>query len=452
MRDKKVSTAINKMAIPAIVGLIMMGIYNIVDTMFVAWLGTAETGATQVVLPISLLITSLGLALGIGSGAYISRLLGMNKRETADTVGSTIFFTALICGIIFTIVSITFLDSLLSFFGASGAVLSHSRSYGFYILLGSMFQVGMMTMNNMLRSEGSARLSMIGQSAGALINIILDPLFIFVFDMGIAGAAIATTISKVIAFFILLSPYLRHQTVVRISLAKFRPSKSIYRETAVVGIPTFLRQILISLSVGFLNQRAMIIGGETLLAAVGLVWKVSLFLFLIILGLGQGVQPVIGYNMGAGRKDRVLGSIRYALIISISIAMIFSICLVLFGKQILGIFRPEPSVLDFGIIGLRFNAIALLLMAISNTITVFYQALGRAKESLLLSISRQGLFLIPAILILPSFFGTMGTLGAQLAADVLTLLLALVLFIPYIRGDKLDGNIREYITKHGSIN
>lgn len=440
MKDKRIDLlengvikkAVNQMAMPAIIGLMVMGIYNFVDTMFVSWLGTNATGATQVIMPIMMLVSSFGLMFGIGGGSYISRLLGMNKKELANKVGSVAFFTAIIVGLLFTITASIFLVPLLRFFGASDVVMELSKSYGRYILLGSVFSMGNMTMNNMLRAEGSGKLSMIGMGIGSILNIILDPIFIFTFDLGISGAAIATTISQFVTFSILLSKYLSHHTVIKIKLFNFKPSRAIYGEIFKVGIPTFFRQVLFSISLGILNQGATTYGGAELLAAVGILFKSVMVPMYIIFGIGQGFQPVAGYNFGAKNPERVMEALKYSVKLSIAVAVISSTCLVVFDQQILGIFRPSESVMAYGIVGLRYYALANVMMSISNTLGVLYQSMGKGKESLLLSIARQGFFFLPTILILPLFIGTHGILGAQLIADVLTLVLTFSLVIPFI--------------------
>lgn len=439
LRDGPISKAVNRMSIPAIIGLLVMAIYNVVDTMFVAWLGTEATGATQVVFPIVMLVSAFGLAFGMGGGSYISRLLGSNSKNEANKVASVSFITSISIGLIFTIFSVIFMEPLLSFFGALNGVMKMSKSYGLYILLGSIFTMGNMTMNNMLRAEGSSKLSMIGMAVGAILNIILDPIFIFVLDLGIAGAAIATSLSQLVTFIILISRYLSHHSVAKIGFKYFRPSKTIYYEILKVGIPTFFRQVLVSVSLGILNQGAVTYGSEDLLAAIGLVFKVYMLPMYILFGIGQGFQPVVGYNYGAKNKKRVVDTFKYSLVLSLIVAIICSTLLILFARNILGVFKATDSVVAYGVQGLRFYAIAMIFLAITNTIGVFYQAIGKGKESLLLAIARQGLFFIPALFILPQFLGAVGILSSQLAADILTLVLTGIMFLRFIKKRSLDN-------------
>lgn len=434
LRDEPISKAVNKMSIPAIIGLLVMAVYNIVDTMFVAWLGTEATGATQVVFPIMMLISSFGLAFGIGGGSYISRLLGDKDYTKANEVASTAFFTTLLLGIVFTIGGITFLEEILRFFGASAGIMAMAKDYGLYIVLGTVFTMSNMALNNMLRSEGSARISMTGQAAGAVINIILDPIFIFGFGWGIAGAAVATSLSQGITFIILLSKYLKRQSVAQISLLYFKPSKEIYSQIMMVGIPTFFRQILVSVSMGVLNNGAVMYGGEDLIAAVGLIMKVYLVPMYVLFGVGQGMQPVVGFNHGAKHDRRVIETLKYSLRVSFLIALASAVVLFAFPDVLLSIFRPTDEVMAYGVIGLRFSGMVILLLSFSNTIGVFYQAIGKGKESLILAVARQGVLFIPLVYILPLFFGTTGVLGAQFAADILTALMTGVMFYRFVKG------------------
>jgi putative MATE family efflux protein len=433
LKDASVKKAVNHMSIPAIIGFLVMAIYNIVDTMFVAWLGTEATGATQVVFPIMMLISSIGLTFGIGGGSYISRLLGGNQKHQANKVTIVALLSSLSVGLLFTLIALTFIESLLIFFGAQGQVLVLSKDYGLYIILGSCFTMGNMTMNNLLRGEGSVKLSMIAMVIGAFLNIILDPIFIFVFDLGIQGAAMATLLSQMTSFLILLSYYLRKITLLSLQINCFQPSKEIYVEIFKVGIPTLFRQVLVSVSLGLLNQNAMVYGGDTLLAAIGLVIRVYMLPMYILIGIGQGFQPVAGYNFGAHNRSRVLDALKYTVFLSMALAGIFCLAFQLFSNAILNVFQPSPQVLDYGMKGLKIYGFSLIFLSLTNTITVFFQAIGKGKESLILSISRQGIFFIPILYIFPKIFGVQGILFSQFSADLLTGLLSFILFYVFMK-------------------
>ncbi len=438
LKNAPVQKSVNKLAAPAIVGMIVMSIYNIVDTMFVAWLGTAATGATQVVLPIVMLASAVGLTFGIGGGSYLSRVLGRNDMKHADEIASVTFFTGLFFGILFTFLNIVFMEQILSFFGANSEVMHMSKSYGLYIFIGSTPLIINMVLNNLLRSEGSSKLSMIGMASGALLNIILDPIFIFVFDWGIAGAAIATTLSQCVTTTILLSAYFRKKTLIHIKLSDFKLDKLIYREMFKVGLPTFFKQLLFSVSIGMLNQASVTYGGADLLAAAGIVSRTTMLPANVIFGLGQGFQPVAGYNLGAGKKNRVMDSFKYTIVFSTIIAAVTSILFIALSKEIFHAFKAQESVIYYGVKGLLYYSLGMLTLGFTNTVTVFYQAIGKGRESMFMSITRQGIFFIPAIILLPRLIGPSGVLMAQMVADAITAIAAFCMIVPFTQKDKID--------------
>ncbi len=438
IKSAPIKKAVNTLSAPAILGLFVMAIYNFVDTMFVSWIATEATAATQVVLPIMMIASSIGLAFGMGGGSYLSRLLGKGDTLEAEKTVSTSMFSGVVIGIVFMAVGLIFIEPMLSLFGADASIMDMTKTYGFYIFLGIIPSVCNMVLNNLLRSEGSAKLSMIGMATGSLLNIILDPIFIFVFDWGIAGAAIATSLSQTVSFVILLSNYLRKKTIVRMSIKRITLKFKLYKEILSVGIPTFLRQILMSISIGMLNNAAIVFGGASMLAAVGIVSKVSMLPMYIVFGFGQGFQPVAGYNLGAGKKERVIESFRYTTVISTAIMFVISFLFIAFSKQIFFIFKASDDVIYYGVRGMRYYAMSLLMMGFTNTVSVFYQALGRTKEALFMSITRQGIFFIPAILLLPQIMGADGVFFAQLAADILTFIAALLLIVPFMRKNKIE--------------
>ncbi|MBI9009068.1 MAG: MATE family efflux transporter [Tenericutes bacterium] len=439
LKNEKVSKAVNKMATPAIIGMIVMAIYNVVDSIFVSWISEEgyEVAATQVVFPIMLIASSIGLALGMGGGSYISRLLGKNNKIEANKVATVSFFTGIILGLILTTVNLFFLEPILNLFGADVNTLDLAKEYGSYIIFGYAFTILNMILNNILRSEGSAKYSMIGMAIGSVLNIILDPIFIFVFGWGIAGAAIATMLSQFVSSAILLSIFIRGKSLIKIAPKNFKPSVAIYKEILKVGIPTFFRQVLVSVAIGILNNAASDVSTD-LVTAIGIITRVSMIPMYFVFGFCQGFQPVAGYNFGAGNKQRVKDSFRYALKVSLGIVIIASIFFLLFSDVIFIIYNSSESVTNYGMIGFRYYAIGMLFMGISNPIAVFYQSLGRGVEALILSVSRQGLFFIPLILILPGIFGVDGVLISQALGDFLTALLSIAVIAPFFINKKLD--------------
>lgn len=430
LKNLSVSKAIMKMAIPSIIGLLVVAIYNIVDTMFVAWLGTEATGATQIVFPIVMGLSAIGLTFGIGGGSYISRLLGESEKNKASKVASTSFFVALAIGIATTIFGIMFIEQILTLFGATSTIMPLAKEYGIYIMLGASAQIVNMTLNNLLRSEGSAKQSMIGMLIGAVLNIALDPIFIFVFGLGVKGAAIATTISQFVTMFILLSQYIRAKSILSIALSKVSFDISIIGEILKVGSPSFVRQILMSISLGLLNQAAGTFGGDTSIAAIGIVTRTMMISIYIIFGLSQGFQPVAGYNYGAKEYKRLSDSLKFTSMLNLGISVSSSALFLVFGKEILSIYKPSAEVLAISLEYIRYFAFSMILMSFTNVIGVYYQAVGKGLPALILSTARQGIFLIPLLLILPNMFGMYGVYLSQPISDVLTLILSVVMFIP----------------------
>jgi putative MATE family efflux protein len=426
----KIPTAVMKLAVPAIIGMLVMSIYNVVDTMFVAWLGTEATGATQVVYPVMMLITAIGLSYGIGAASFISRLLGQKKKERAESVLITTVISSLVTGILFALTINVFLEPVLTLFGATPEIMNMAKSYGFIIVLGAPFQILNMTFNNILRSEGSAIESMIGMAAGAILNIILDPILIFGFDLGIEGAAIATTFSQFVTTVILVSHYFKKKTVLHLNVKSISFDKEIVQEVIKMGSPTFFRQLLVSISMGLMNVAASTYGGPTGIAAMGIVLRTMMMIQFVIFGLSQGFQVVAGFNYGAKSYDRLKESIRFTFIVSFTFSTVTSLLFVFFDNQIIGIFKPTNEVLELALPFMKAFALTNILVSISNVIGVYYQATGKGLPALILSVARQGIFLIPIILILPNMIGITGVMVAQPLADILTLIVSLFMFIP----------------------
>lgn len=429
-KEAPISKSVITLALPAIIGLLVMAIYNIVDTMFVAWLGTEATGATQVVFPLIMAIGAVGQAIGIGGGAYVSRLLGEGKKSRAEKVVSTNFYLSIVVGILCTIVLLLFIEPVLKAFGASNSMMVLAKDYGFIIILGMTPQVINMTLNNHLRGEGSAKYSMIAMVTGAVLNIILDPILIFYFDLGIKGAAIATSFSMLVTSLMLISQYTKKRSMLHLSLKHISLDKQIFSEVIRIGGPSFARQILMSISMGMFNQAAAMFSGDAGIAAIGLVMRMTMMIFYVIFGLSQGFQPVAGYNYGAKAYQRLKDAFKFTTLVSFGIACVSAVVMIIFDDTILSIFKPSQDVLSIAKPFIRYFMVSTLLMSISNVMGVYYQAIGKAMPALWLSIARQGIFLIPCILILPNIFGMTGVFLAQPLSDVLTLIMGLIMFIP----------------------
>ncbi|MBP8660545.1 MAG: MATE family efflux transporter, partial [Mesotoga sp.] len=307
----KIPSLLIGLSIPSIIAMLTNAIYNLVDAFFIGRIGTSAMGAIAIAFPIFNLIGAVGLTYGVGGASYVSRLLGAGDKEQADRAASTAFFTSLATGIAFTVLGLTFLDPLLKAFGATETIMEYAREYTMVIIMGSILNMMNMTMNNLVRAEGNAPRFMMAMVSGALLNVALDPLFIFGFGMGVVGAALATVISQSVSTMILLEYYLRKKSYTRLSIKLYRFSLHIYGEIFKIGLPTFLRQFLSSFSVALLNNAAAVYGDHAV-ASVGITMRVLMLGMMVLFGYGQAFQPVTGYNYGAKNYSRIFEALKFS--------------------------------------------------------------------------------------------------------------------------------------------
>jgi putative MATE family efflux protein len=424
--EEKIETILIKLAIPAIIGMLVNAIYNIVDTVFVGKLGTSAIGAATVAFPLFMLIGTFGLTFGVGAASYISRLLGENNKVQADKATSTAFFTSMTVGILYMIIGSIYLEPILRLFGATDTILPYAKAYSRILVLGSVFTMINMTMNNMLRAEGSAKISMIALSVGAGLNILLDPLFIFGFDMGIQGAAIATVLSQMVSRVLLLSYFLSGKSYIKLHIKYVTLSTQIYSEIMKIGIPTFLRQCLISVAMALINVAAMPYG-DGAVAGIGVANRVFMFGMYVLFGYCQGFQPVAGYNYGANKYDRLTEAIKVSLKWTTIFSMSVSVIFLIFAQPIVTLFSNDPEVIRIASESLRAMSLLFAFGGFMNVYSSLFQALGYAVSAAILSLARQGLFLIPAVLISSRVFGLEGLIYSQTIADFFTIIVTAVL-------------------------
>ncbi len=435
MASDPVGRALMKLSAPAIAGMVVMAVYNVVDTFFVSLLrDTTAIAATGIVFPLFQLVGSIGLTFGMGAASVISRRLGEKKYRSANEAASTAFYSAVGAGILFSMVGLIFIKPLLTLFGATETILDTAALYGGIIVGGSVFQVGSMTLNNILRSEGAALHSSTGQILGAVLNIALDPLLIFTFRMGIEGAAVATIISQSIGSFYLLSYYLRGKGAVQPHLIKyFSPRWHTYRQIMALGLPTFVRQVLGSISFGLLNNAAGRYGADNAIAALSVTLRLFSLLIMSLFGLAQGLQPLAGYNYGAKNFGRVKKTFKIAFTSSTVFCFVLGIAGLVFGRDIMQIFTPQDKeVIEMGVLAINLMSATLIPIGFAIIFGGIFQALGDAKSALILATGQQGVFLIPLVLFLPKFMGLTGVFVAQPAAFFLTSLVGAALFYKVI--------------------
>lgn len=426
LTEEKIPTLVLNMAVPSIISMLITSFYNMADTFFVGQIGTTATAAVGVIFPLMNIIQALGFTFGHGSGNYISRKLGQGEVEDAKKMAATGFVSALVAGAIFGLVGLIFLDGLVGILGATPTIAPYARQYAMYILIGTPFMASSLVLNNQLRFQGSAFFGMIGMGVGAVLNIALDPLFIFVLDMGVSGAALATILSQIVSFCLLLRGCTRGGNIA-ISLKNFSPSWARYKEIARGGTPSLFRQGLGSVATICLNFAAGIYG-DAAIAGMSIVTRVLQFANSAIIGLGQGFQPVCGFNYGAKLYGRVRKAFWFTVSLAFCVLLIGSIVGIAFAPQIIAIFRKEDlEVIKIGALSLRLQCIFLPLSAFVVGSNMMLQTIGKPVKASISAAARTGLFFVPAILILPQFFGLLGVQMSQAVADLCSFVLCVPL-------------------------
>lgn len=429
--DKMTKTPMPKLiislGIPTTLSMMVTSLYNLADTYFVSLIGDdAITAAVSNLLALMSIIQAIGFTYGMGSGSIISRLLGKRDREGADKVASSSFFIAGISGLLIMILGYLFMTPMLKLFGSvQEEVLRNSIDYASYILIAAPFMCMSFVLNNVLRAEGKAVLSMIGLIIGAVVNVVLDPILIFALDMKVQGAALATCFSQILSFCVLLGMFLSGKTIVRLRTRSISRKFNVYGDVVATGFPSFCRQILASLCTVFLNRAAFEYGAEAAQAALGVVQKVFMLAFSISLGIGQGYQPVLGYNYSAKRFDRVRSAYLFTLCFSTTLMIIFAVCCAIFAPLLMNAFSLSEVATGIGTRTLRWQCICMPLLPVNFMASVTFQAVGNKVIAFIMSVSRQGLFYIPAVTILPSIWQLTGVECCQAVSDFFAFLFAI---------------------------
>lgn len=411
------------LGIPTVVSMLVTAIYNIADTFFVAQLGTSASGAVGVVFSLMAIIQAVGFTLGMGSGSLISAKLGEKKNDEAQVYSSCAFYFAIILGLLVMTFGLIFITPIMKLLGSTATVLPYAKDYAKYILFGAPIMAGSFVLNNQLRAEGKSRLSMIGLATGGILNIILDPIFIYSLDLGISGAAIATLISQTVSFLILLSFFVFRKTLMRISIKKLSRNVSRYFDIIKMGFPSFARQGLACLATILLNNQAGIYGDDPALSAMGIVSKVLMVVFSIALGIGQGYQPVCGYNYAAKKYDRVKEAMIFTFLVSTIIMVSLCIICFIFSEEIIKIFlKKDAEVVKIGTRALRFQCVSLPFISLNVMSNMTFQSIRKKFKASLLSCCRQGIFFIPLVFLFPYLWGLTGVEMIQAGSDILTFL------------------------------
>ncbi len=438
MTETPVPGLITKLAIPTIISMLVTGLYNMADTYFVGQIpdkGTMATAAVGIVFPMMAVIQALGFMFGQGSGNFLARMLGAGKKREASEMASTGFALALICGILVMALGQIFLRPMAEFLASGdvdGETIDLTMQYARIILIGSPFMMCQFVVNNQLRFQGSATYAMVGLVAGAVINVGLDPLLILGLDLGVTGAAIATISGQVISFFILLAGSRRGENI-KLSIRNVKINGYYILQVLNGGIPSLIRQGMTAIASILLNRAAGQYGQEAAIAGMSIVTRVLMLMVSAMIGFGQGYQPVCSFNYGAGRKDRVRQGFWFCFRWGTAVLSGLALLCIIFAPEVVSLFRDDPDVVEVGSVALRYQAATLPLLAPIVMINMMLQSIGKGVKASITSSSRSGIFFIPAILILPHFFGLTGVEIAQAVADVCSIFLAMPLAISELR-------------------
>lgn len=432
MTETSVEKLILRLSVPTIISMLVTNIYNMADTFFVGKLGTSASAAIGIVFSLMTINQALGFMCGHGCGSNISRKLGNKQGDAAIKFASTGFFMSLFLGVLIMIIGIIFMEPLLRIMGSTDTIMPYAKSYGICILLSAPFMTGSCVLNNVLRYEGKASLAMVGLTLGGVLNIIGDPIFIFVLNMGTLGAGISTAVSQVISFFVLLSMFGGDRTVSRLRFSAVSWDIKDILNILYTGLPSLIRQGMMSVSTMVLNYMSMPYG-DAAIAAMSIVSRVCNFIFAIALGISQGFQPVSAFNFGAKKFKRVKRAFIFCCGLSMIILGILSVLSLIFSGHIIGLFRDDADVIRIGTFALRAQSIVLFVSPITLAASMMFQGAGENLASSIASFLRSGITFIPMVAILPRFFGIYGIQLAQPLADVISFVVVMPLIVRFFK-------------------
>lgn len=408
------------LGIPIMIGMLINALYNLVDAYFVGGLGESPMGAISIVFPLGQVVVGLGLMFGNGAASYLSRLLGRGDKETANKVASTALYSSVLIGAIIIIFATIFLKPILYFLGATDTIMPYALTYARIYIISCIFNVFNVTMNNIVSSEGAAKTTMCALLLGAVMNIGLDPIFIYVLNMGVAGAAIATAISQFISTLVYLSYALRKKSAFTFSVKEFCPTKQILAEILKIGVPTLTFQLLTSLSIALINRAANGYG-DAVIAGMGAVTRVTSMGTLVVFGFLKGFQPIAGFSYGAKKFDRLREAIKTSILWSTTFCVVVGLVMILFSTQIISQFaNGNTEMISVGQKALVASGFSFMLFGFYTVYSSLLLALGKGAAGFIIGALRQGICFVPVILVLPVVWNMNGILYAQPIADVIS--------------------------------
>ena len=433
MTETPIMRLLVSLSLPTVANMLLSSVYNMTDTYFVSTLGESAIGGVGIVFSIQSLIQAFGFGVAMGSGSIVSRKLGERDNQAANRFASTAILMGLVFGLLIAVACLPFLNPILRVIGATETILPYARSYAVVILIAAPLMCTSFVTGPLLRAEGKASYSMLVGIVGGLINIALDPIFIFVLDLKVMGAAIATALSQIISFSMAIGFYVLNKSVIKISFKYISLDIKDYWLILKTGAPTVFRQGLGSVSTTLLNSRAKLYG-DVAVAAISLANKTYMLIRSVVLGVGQGFQPIAGYNYGAKKYNRVKKAFIIAVALGSVVAGLGAVTCATVPNEIIALLGAEnPEVLKIGGRMLMFYSIALPFLGFSSYVNMMYQSLGFVKGATFLASCRQGVYFIPSIIILPIFFKLNGVIVSQPLADILTFLTSIPFCIWFIK-------------------
>lgn len=428
--DAPIGKLLLQYSIPAIIGMVVNSLYNIVDRMFIGNIpdiGSLAITGVGITMPIMTIVLAFGMLIGIGTTANISLNLGKGNRTTAEKLLGNAFTLSIIVGLAIAITGTIFANPILNLFGASENTLFYAKEYIGIILLGCTFNILSFALNSTVRADGNPKMSSITMVIGCGANIILDYLFIFVLNLGVKGAALATIISQAITFFIILYYYTAGNSNLKLKIENFKLKKHLVTMTFAIGIAPFATQIANSLVQVIANNALKTYGSDLAIGAMTVISSLNIIFMMPIFGINQGCQPIIGFNYGAKKYERAKEAFKYATIAACVICIIGFISIQCFPTQIISLFNNDPELTTLAIKGIRIYLLMMPVVGINIVATSYYQSIGKAKISMFVSLLRQVILLIPFTIILPKFIGLDGVWAAGACADSLSVIITLIL-------------------------
>lgn len=441
--EERVSVLLWKFSLPAVVGMLVNALYNIVDRIFVGnGVGILAISATTVAFPISTIIMAFGMLIGIGAAATVSIRLGQGKKDEAEHILGNALILVIIVSLLVTLFGLLFLEPLLKIFGASAEVMPMAKQFISIILIGAVLQNIGFGLNNLIRSQGDPKTAMITMLIGAILNTIFNPIFIFGLKIGIRGSALATIVSQSVCSIWVLTYFIRGKGLLKLKSRYLKPQLHIVRQIFSIGMSPFLMQLAASVITIVLNNSLAAFGGDNAIAAMGIINSIAMLILMPVFGINQGVQPIIGYNYGANNFQRVKKALKLAIIAATVITTTGFICVELMPKIIISLFNRSEELLVLGSKGIRIYLMMLPIIGFQVVSSNYFQAIGKAKVSIFLSLSRQVILLLPLLLILPHLFDLNGVWSAGPASDFIASLLTGLLLLRELKTlDRAHNNL-----------